>query len=112
MVRDDTRPVDLPTNALSDDYEADGDPNSVLSQALATPYEEPSVTPQKNNTRRTEVMRTEKDGSDLSLRVDFVCLVEPDHRLHSLASSSTEDEVVEPQIRGWRFQHGERCEGY
>jgi DNA mismatch repair protein PMS2 len=101
VVRDDTNTVDLPTKTLGDDSEADDDPNSVLSQALATSYEDPSITPKKNNIRRPEVIRTEKDGGDLSLRFDFDRVVsvwsKKGQRLHKLASASTESDIVEPE---------------
>ena len=101
VVRDDANPVDLRTKTLGDDSEADDDPNSVLSQALATSYEDPSITPKKNNIRRPEVIRTEKDGDDLSLRFDSDRVVsiwsKKDRRLHKLTSTSTESDVVEPE---------------
>ena len=101
VVRDGASSVDLPTSALSDDYEADEDPNSVLSQALASSHEEPAITIQKNQIHRPEIIRTEKGGSDLSLRFDFEHVVsvwsKKDKRLPSLASSSTEGDVVEPE---------------
>ena len=101
VVRDDASPADPSTNALSDDFEAEDDPNSVLSQALASSYEEPSITPQKNKIHRPEVIRTEKDGGDLSLRFDFEHVVsvwsKKDPRLHPLASGSTGDDAVEPE---------------
>ena len=68
VVRDDASPVDLPTSVLGDDYEADKDSNSALSQALASSYEEPSIISQKNKIYCPEVIRTEKDVSDLSLQ--------------------------------------------
>jgi len=102
VVPDDTNPVDLPTSALNDDDEADDDPNSVLSQALATSYEDPSITPRKNDIRRPEIIRTEKDDGDLSLRFDSDRVVsvwskKKDQRLHKPTSTSTESEVVEPE---------------
>ncbi|KIM43925.1 hypothetical protein M413DRAFT_371356 [Hebeloma cylindrosporum] len=99
----DTGPVDIPISALSDDYETDGDPNSVLSQALASSYEEPSITPQKNKIHRPEIIRTEKDDGDLLLRFDFEHVgsvwsrKKKDQRLPSLAAGSAEGVVVEPE---------------
>jgi len=99
VVHDDFDPPDLPTASLSDDHEEDEDPTSVLSQALASSSKSPSTVSTKHKIHRPEIIRTEKDGSDISLRFDFDHLTSvwskrKDQRIPSLASSSTEDEVV------------------